>query len=108
MEVNTLVTHKNFKSLGIGCVSKVMKSSCRVNFGTEDVSTCRNTALVEVDTSKCKTIPFSEIRSLSIANSDKLTGLYIFGNELRRWVGVGWVTERVVTIDDLRKYPRVV
>ena len=108
MKVNTLVMHKKLKSLGIGCISKVLKSSFRVNFGTEDVMTCKDTMLVEVDVSKCKTITFQELRSKSIANSKDLPEYVIIGNELKHWVGIGWVSHGVVTLEHLKRYPRVV
>ena len=108
MEVNTLVTHKKLSSLGIGCISKTMKDSCKVNFGLHDVSTCKNSMLVPVDTSNCKTIEWQELRSLSIANSNKLPPYVIIGNELKHWVGIGWVSQRVVTLEDLKRYPRVI
>jgi hypothetical protein len=108
MEVNTLVTHKKLKSLGIGCISKVLKSSFKVNFGTSDVSTCKENMLEEIDTTECKTISFNELRSLSISNSKDLPEYVIIGNELKHWVGIGWVSQGVVSLSDLKKYKRVI
>lgn len=108
METNTLVTHKKFKSLGIGCISKVMKSSYKVNFGKDDVSTCKESVLEVVDTSQCKTIKFKDLRAMTITNSPNIPKYVIIGNELRNYVGIGWVCERVVTHSDLSRYPRVV
>lgn len=108
MEVNTLVLHKKKTNLGIGCISKVMKSSYRVNFGTDDVMTCKAESLNEIDTSHCKTIEWGTVRALSIANSKNLPQFLIIGNELKHWVGIGWVTHRVITLEDLKKYARVV
>ena len=108
MEVNTLVRHKKLKSLGIGCISKVMKSSYKVNFGTEDVSTCKESMLIPIDTSKCKTITFKDFKRLSISNSKDLPEYVIIGNELKHWVGIGWVSHGVVKESHLKKYHRLV
>ena len=109
METNTLVTHKKIKSLGIGCVSKVMKKSLKVNFGTEDVVNCNPKMLELIDTSGCKTMSFSEFKRKTITNGFPNGEVRaIVGNELREYVGIGWVTKRVVTYDDLKKYPRVI
>jgi hypothetical protein len=32
----------------------------------------------------------------------------IVGNELKEFVGIGWITIRVATEDDLKQYPRVI
>jgi len=106
MNVNSLVTHKKF-DLGIGCIAKVLKNSVQVNFGKDDVKTCKKTALTIIDTSKCKTIDFKDLQTEALVNSDKL-GIVIIGNVVHRWVGIGMVAEKVVTIDDLRKYRRAV
>jgi len=106
-QVNTLVTHKKLKTLGIGCVSKILSKSVKVNFGTENVKTCKIDQLEIVDTSKCKTISFQEFKSRII--NDKSTLEYvILGNELRHYVGIGWTTSRAITMSDLLKYPRVI
>lgn len=107
MEINTLVTHKKFKWLGIGCISKVFKNQYQVNFGTSDTSKVKKDLLVEVDTSKCKTIKFHELKRMVAANDKKLNYV-IVGNELKCYVGVGLVSEGVITLNDLKKYPRVV
>lgn len=107
METNTLVTHKKLKSLGIGCVSKINKNSVRVNFGTDDVKTCKIEHLDIIDVSKCKTVTVSQF-SRRIFNDNSKLDYVIIGNELRHYVGIGWVIDRVITIDDLNKYPRVI
>jgi hypothetical protein len=105
--VNTLVIHKKLKSLGIGCIAKELKSSYKVNFGLDDVMTCKKDSVEVIDTSKCKTVTFIEYRNRIL--SDKSTLDYcIVGNELKHFVGIGWLTHRVVTLEDLKKYPRVV
>ena len=106
MKVNDLVTHKKRTDLGIGCVSKVLKSSLKVNFGTYDVVTAKEPMLSPVDTSKCKTITYDEFRRRILSDKSQLN-YAIVGNELLRYVGIGWITERVVTHEDLTKYPRV-
>jgi hypothetical protein len=111
METNTLVTHKKLRTLGIGCVSKKLsKGKVKVNFGTDDTMTCSEKALNPIDTSKCKTVSFQKYRN-RIMMADKTTknlNYAIVGNELKHFVGIGWVTQRVVTHGDLEKYPRVV
>lgn len=106
--VNSLVRHKKLSSLGIGCVSKVLKNTVKVNFGTDDVIGVKPSLLTQVDTSKCKTIKFDELKRLSISNSPKLPPYVIIGNELKHWVGIGWVSHGVVTAEQLLKYPRVI
>jgi hypothetical protein len=105
--INTLVIHKKLKSLGIGCVAKELSKSYKVNFGTEDVLTCKKTAVEPIDVSACKTVSFQEFRNRIISEKSKLNYV-IVGNELKHYVGIGWLTERVVTEADLKKYPRVI
>jgi len=107
METNTLVRHKKLTSLGIGCVSKVLSNSVRVNFGTDDVKTCKVEQLEMVDVSRCKTIELREYTTRILKDKSTLNDV-IVGNELKHYVGIGWTTTRVVTIDDLKKYPRVI
>lgn len=106
MEVNTLVKHKKLKSLGIGCVSKVLESSVRVNFGLTDTFRCKPSSLEVIDTTNFPTIKYSEFRN-RILQTDGIN-YCIVGNELKQFVGIGWVTIKVVTIEDLKKYPRVI
>lgn len=107
METNTLVRHKKLHSLGIGCVSKILSKTVKVNFGTDDVKTCNVEQLVAIDISECKTISLHEYKSRILKDNSTLD-MCIVGNELRRFVGIGWTVDRVVTYDDLDKYPRVV
>ena len=108
MDVNSLVQHKKHSLLGIGCVSKKTSDKFKVNFGLDGSMTCSLTSLVEIDTTECKTIELKELNRLSISNSKDLPPYVIIGNELRHYVGIGWVTQRVVTLNDLKKYPRVI
>ena len=105
METNTLVRHKKLKSLGIGCVSKVLKSSVRVNFGLEDTITTKETQLELVDVSGTKTMTFNELKA-KLLNND--LGYIIIGNELKQSVGIGLIPVRVVTEEDLKLYTRVI
>lgn len=105
MEVNTLVRHKSF---GIGCVSKKLSNKVKVNFGLYDVKTCVVSSLQEIDVTDCKTIDLSEMNRLTIGDSKDIPPYVIVGNELRHYVGIGWVTHRVILDSDLKKYPRVI
>lgn len=107
LKTNTLVRHKKLTSLGIGCVSKILGKKVKVNFGTDDVATFSQAMLIPIDTSKCKTVSFQEFRSRIISDKSKLNKC-IVGNELKEYVGIGWITLRVVTDEDLKTYPRVI
>jgi hypothetical protein len=102
IKVNTLVTHIKLKSVGIGCVAKVLRKTLKVNFGTDDVMSCTPKMLSVVDTNHCKTVSFHEYRSRILSDKSKLD-YCIVGNELQHFVGIGWITIRVVTLDDLKK-----
>lgn len=39
-----------------------------------------------------KTITFSELRRLSFCNSKRLPKRIVIGNEIKEWVGIGWIT----------------
>ncbi len=109
MDTNTLVTHKKLSSLGIGCVSRIFKKKVRVNFGMDDVIDISPSELLPVDTSNCMTISMADARRISRGiekQGDPLT--IIIGNELKQYVGIGWVSQRVITMDDLKRYPRLV
>lgn len=107
MEVNTLVRHNKLRSLGIGCVSKVLKSTVIVNFGESDVIKMKPADLTPVDTSRCKTIPFNDWRRQTATNHVK-HNIVIVGNEVKQYVGIGWITERIVTDNDLKTLRRVI
>ena len=102
--VNTLVTHKKHK--GICCVSKELTNHYIINVGLRDTKKVSKSSVKVVDTSNCKTITFTDFRVMSMTN--KVDTNVIVGNELKQYVGIGWVTVRLVTYDDLKKYPRVV
>ena len=107
METNTLVLHKKNIWLGIGCVSKVLKNTVKVNWGLDDCKACSPSMLNVIDTSHCKNITFHEFRSRILSDKSTLNDC-IVGNELKHYVGIGWTTTRVVTYEDLKKYPRVI
>jgi hypothetical protein len=104
---NTLVTHKKIQSLGIGCISKVLSKFVKVNFGLSDTKTCSTNQLNLVDVSNCKTVPFNDFRNRILQEKSDLN-IVIVGNEVKEFVGIGWMTLRVVQLSDLLKYPRVV
>ena len=79
----------------------------KVNFGTEDTMTCSVKSLNEIDTSKCKTVSLQKFRNRMLDDKGNLNRV-IVGNELKEYVGIGWVTLRAVTHGDLQKYPRVI
>ena len=106
MEVNTLVKHKKL-NLGIGCISRVLKNSVKVNFGETSIKTCKAELLEKIDTSKCQTIDWDIIRRKIFLKEDDIPDI-IIGNELKQWVGFGFVTKRVITLADLKNYQRVV
>jgi len=107
MEINTIVKHKKLSKLGIGCVSKILSKSVRVNFGLDDTKTCKIEQLETIDTSKCKTISFRDYSHRVLNDKSKLE-YAIVGNELKHFVGIGWLTQKVIEEDDLKKYPRVI
>jgi len=104
--INSLVTHKK-KNLGIGCISKEFSRLVNVNFGKDDTIKCKLSDLNIIETSNCKTISFYDYRNRIMTTKNILNDA-IVGNELKHFVGIGWITVRVVTIDDLNKYPRVI
>lgn len=107
MNTNVLVRHKKLKTLGIGCISRVLKRHVVVNWGFHYAAKHLPSVLETVDVSGCKTMSFAKFRSITISNPPE-DHTVIVGNELKHYVGIGWVTHRVVTPDDLKKYPRVI
>ena len=103
---NTLVRHKKLKTLGIGYIAKKKWKSYEVNWGTDDVKLCKQESLELVDVSKCNTVSWNVVRNKIITQQGP--DIVIVGNELKEYVGIGWVTLRAITEDDLKKYPRAV
>jgi len=108
MKVNDLVYHKHRRLRGIGCISKVLKTKVKVNFGLDGEFTYNPSDLVLIDTSKTKTISFEDFKRMSFINSKKLPEYVIVGNEVRKWIGISWVATRVVKEEDLKTLKRVV
>ena len=109
LTTNTLVTHNKKTTLGIGCIVKVLAKNVKVIFGDRYIISCTPRQLTEVDTSKCSTMTFDAFKSRSIGNTwEGGNNIVIIGNEVRQYVGIGWVTLRVVTGKDLLKYPRII
>jgi hypothetical protein len=104
--INTLVLHKK-RDLGIGCIAKEMKDSYKVNFGLVDSFSVKKYLVTVIDTSNCKTITAAQYRN-RILDDNSTINYAIVGNELRHYVGIGWITHRVIELSDLEKYPRVV
>lgn len=107
LKINTLVLHKRFPQLGIGCIVKVLKKKVHVNFGMEEKAVKMDQGdLVSIDTSGCRIITPNEYRRISMGGGGQ-DNTIIIGNALHQYVGIGWVALRVVTHNDLKKYPRL-
>jgi hypothetical protein len=107
MTTNTLVTHKSKRDLGIGCVAKVKSKTLQVNFGSNGFLNVKQSDLDLVDVSKCKTISFDRYNKEVLMSKPSL-GYVIVGNEIKEFVGIGWMTIGIVTEEALVKYPRIV
>ena len=55
------------------------------------------------------TVPISELSSIKMTgkNGNKYSKV-IHNDEVKQWVGIGWVTEETATKQDYKKYPVVV
>ena len=91
-KVNTLVRHKKLISLGIGCIAKEYPKHYTVNWGLDDSTKCLKSAVVEIDTSKCRTVDFHKYRSRVLMADPSLEWLndVILGNVVQHFVGIGW------------------
>jgi hypothetical protein len=107
METNTLVTIKNKPDFGICCISKIFAKHYNVNIGTDGCEKIVKEKCLPIDVKNCKTITFNQFRSRILSDNSTLNDV-IVGNELKHYVGIGWVTERVIDYEDLCKYPRVI
>jgi hypothetical protein len=108
MEINTLVRHKKGKFNGIGCISKVNHKTVKVNVGKRDVTNYKKDDIEVVDVSDCKTITFFDLRRMMLCNSKDMPDLFIIGNMVNQYMGIGAIQVRVVTESDLATYPRVI
>lgn len=107
LEVNDLVEHKKGRFKGIGCVAKAKRNGLEVNHGTDEVMVCKAELLEKVDTSDCTEMTMVEFRAQNIGGNPKHDTV-IIGNEVKHYVGIGWVSNGVVTREDFKKYPRIV
>ena len=96
--INKLVIHKQ-RELGIGCISKELKDSYKVNFGLDDCKTVKKDMVTFLDTSKCKTVTYQEFKSRILIDKSCLNDV-IVGNELLHYVRIGWTKTRVVNFSD--------
>jgi len=111
LEPNTLVTIQGKPHYGICCIAKIFKNQYNVNIGTQDVQKINKKKCIPVDITNCKTITFQQFKHTILdANPKKQghDGFVIVGNELMKYVGIGWITQRVINYNDLKKYPRVI
>lgn len=104
---NTLVVHKKHPEFGIGCIAKCFSKNANVNFGLYDVKKVSYSMLDPIIIPNLETRSFDEYRN-RILNENSDLNICIVGNELRSFVGIGWTTDRVITIEDLLKYPRII
>lgn len=55
-----------------------------------------------------KTVPATELSSLKMTTgNEKRFTIVIDGDDVKEWVGIGWITLHKVTAADRRKYPIV-
>ena len=54
-----------------------------------------------------KKIKANRLNPVSMSVDEKLPQLVIDDGILKRYVGIGWVDERMATPDDYKKYPTV-
>lgn len=108
MQVNDLVIITTARGLGIGCIAKKLSKKMRVNVGLNDVLDVAPSKLQLLDTSKCKTVTFDKYRRRIMNVGMQNFNHAIVGNVLQEFVGIGWIDLRVITEEDLMKYPRVI
>lgn len=103
MQTNTLVKHKHLKSLGIGVVSRTLKSSIEVTFGENDIRKLKPEELRQIDASKIKTVSFADVKNRM--SKDKY---YIHKNVLAQLVGISWIFIRNISEEDLEQFKVVI
>lgn len=107
MKINTLVTHMKHPELGIGCVSKKLKASVKVVFDEGRVVDCKPTVLREVDVEGAPDpIPFEDFAT-SYQQSPPVETV-VLAHEVHRFTNSGWMAFEHVTLEDLKKYPRII
>jgi hypothetical protein len=93
----------------IGVITRILETRVEVRFTEEDFYKFKFEQIVPVDISESFTVSFSELRRRSITNNfDNFATKVILGNEVKEYVGIGWVLQNYVTEKDLALYPRVV
>ena len=56
-----------------------------------------------------KTVKASELSNLRMtAGNENKYDMVIQNDQLKEWVGIGWITIRLATDDDRKEYPTVV
>ncbi len=101
------LTH--YEKPNIGVISRILKTRIEVRFSSECFMKFRPEQIHIVPTDHCETIPFSEFKRKSITNSFSGEARVIVSNEIKHYVGIGWVIEKFVENEsDLLKYPRLV
>ena len=91
----------------IGVITRVLKTRVEVRFKDDTFIKFRPEQIETIATHHCETVAFSRYQA-RILNQDQELDRVILGNELKKFVGVGWVTEDYVTERLLGMYPRVV
>ena len=107
LETNTLVRHKEKPNLGICCTSKIKGNKIVINVGIDEQLSVHVDKLELIAISHCKTKTYQEFKN-RVLNNDETFNYCIVGNELKHFVGIGWITKRVITESDLSNYPRIV
>ena len=96
MQLGSLIKHEQY---GIGQVLKVLTKAVKAKFGlnNEYIVTIQPKDLVELDTNGVKRMTYFE--------ATKYTDDIIVGNLIKNYVGIGWITIRIVNENDLLKFP---
>ena len=101
-DVNKLCYYKK----DICAIAKETKTHYFVNIGTSLQKKVAKSKVIFIDTSNCQEMKYSELKRLMLGN--KLEEKVIIGNELKKFVGIGLITERVIKEADLKTYKRIV
>lgn len=108
MNTNTLVTHMKYPELGIGCVYKKLKASVKIAFAEGQTIDCKPTTLREVVVENAPdTISFEDFVSETYQRNPPVKTL-ILTHEVHEFTSEGWMMTNYVTMDDLKKYPRII
>jgi hypothetical protein len=105
MKVNTLVRKSGMNRIGVIC--RVLKRSVEVRWDQEHFEKVKPESLERVNVAGCRTISFTDFKRQTMLNTVKENRV-ILGNELKEYVGIGWLTNRLINEEDLLSFPRVV